>query len=434
MKKKISKSLIIKSGIASVDQAFLSALNFLISIVLIKTVSKPEYGYYSIFFSIILFMASIQTAVINTPLAVLLITKKGDKKKIYVGSLYFGQNLFLFLFALVGIVMGMVTWYFNLLDSSLSAIISAISIASIGILLREFLRAYFFADEAPKTVLIIDVIYIVLFIILSFLAYLFFQLNVAVVFFLMGLSSFFVGLYFSTKSKWQFSRSDIKTSYSENWKYGKWALFGVTVTHIQTYSYLYLLGIIVSSAAVADVSAARLLLMPLILVQEGWSKVILPYGSKLREEKRLSRLFKEQIAITIAFVVIVMFLVLALIFFKPLLLRIVLSSKYANSFNYIFYWGAIFAMGFITLNASFGLQVLKHFELISKINFVTMLVTVLLAYFLIYSNGIEGGLLALLVGQTISAILLWYYYTKATFLKKTINDIIISQKESIDID
>jgi len=250
----------------------------------------------------------------------------------------------------------------------------------------------------------------------------------------MGLSSFFVGLYFSTKSKWQFSRSDIKTSYSENWKYGKWALFGVTVTHIQTYSYLYLLGIIVSSAAVADVSAARLLLMPLILVQEGWSKVILPYGSKLREEKRLSRLFKEQIAITIAFVVIVMFLVLALIFFKPLLLRIVLSSKYANSFNYIFYWGAIFAMGFITLNASFGLQVLKHFELISKINFVTMLVTVLLAYFLIYSNGIEGGLLALLVGQTISAILLWYYYTKATFLKKTINDIIISQKESIDID
>jgi len=431
MKKKISKSLIIKSGIASVDQAFLSALNFLISIVLIKTVSKPEYGYYSIFFSIILFMASTQNAVINTPLAVLLITKKGGKKKKYVGSLYFGQNLFLFLFALIGILAGMLTWYFNLLDSSLSAIIAAISIASIGILLREFLRAYFFADEAPKTVLIIDIIYIVLFIILSFVAYLFSQLNVAVVFFLMGLSSFFVGLYFSSKSKWKFSRSDIKTTYSENWKYGKWALFGVTVTHIQTYSYLYLLGIIVSSAAVADVSAARLLLMPLILVQEGWSKVILPYGSKLREEKRLSRLFKEQIAITIAFVVIVMFLVLSLIFFKPLLLRIVLSAKYANSFNYIFYWGAIFAMGFITLNASFGLQVLKNFELISKINFVTMIVTVLLSYFLIYSNGIEGGLIALLVGQIVSAILLWYYYSKETFFKKTINDIIVSQKESI---
>jgi O-antigen/teichoic acid export membrane protein len=422
MKKNISKSLLIKSGIASIDQAFLSGLNFLISIVLIKMVSKPEYGYYSIFFSITLFMASIQTAVINTPLAVLLITKKGDEKRKYVGSLFFGQNLFLFLLALIGIIGGIITWYFNLLESSLSAIIVAISIAFIGILLREFLRAYFFADEAPKTVLIIDVLYVLLIIILGFLAYIFFQLNVAVVFFLMGISSFLVGIFFVNRNKWKFSRSEMKSSFGENWKYGKWALFGVTVTHIQTYSYLYLLGIIVSTAAVADVSAARLLLMPLILVQEGWSKVILPHGSKLREENRLSRLFKEQVAISVAFFVIVMSLVLVLLFFKPLLLKIILSAKYENSFNYIFYWGAIFAIGFIALNASFGLQVLKDFELISKINFVTMLITVVLAYFLIHSNGIEGGLIALLIGQTVSSIILWYYYIKATFLKKQLTN------------
>lgn len=417
MKKQISKSLLYKSGIASLDQAFLSGLNFLISIVLIKIVSKPEYGYYSIFFSITLFMASIQTAVINTPLAVLLIAKKGDEKRKYVGSLFFGQNLFLFLLAFIGIISGIITWYFNLLESSVSAIIVAISLASIGILCREFLRAYFYADETPKTVLIIDVLYVVLIIILGFLAYIFSQLNVAATFFLMGLSSFLIGIFFINRNKWEFSCSDIKSSYSENWKYGKWALIGVIVTHIQTYSYLYLLGIIISSAAVADVSAARLLLMPLILVQEGWSKVILPHGSKLREGNRLPRLFKEQVAISVAFVVIVMSLVFVLIFFKPLLLKIVLSAKYENSFDYIFYWGAIFSMGFIALNASFGLQVLKNFELISKINFVTMLVTVLLAYFLIYSNGIKGGLIALLIGQTISAIILWNFYVKETFVK-----------------
>lgn len=422
MRKNISKSLLYKSGIASIDQAFLSGLNFLISIVLIKIVSKPEYGYYSIFFSIILFMASIQTAVINTPLAVLLITKKGDEKRKYVGSLFFGQNLFLVPLALIGVLGGIVTWYFNLLEPSLSAIIGAISLAFIGILLREFLRAYFFADEDPKTVLVIDVLYVILFIILGYLAYISSELNVASVFFLMGLCSFFVGIFFIKRNKWNFSRSDTKTSYSENWKYGKWALFGVTVTHIQTYSYLYLLGIIVSSVAVADVSAARLLLMPLILVQEGWSKVILPHGSKLREANRLPRLFKEQIAISVAFVIIVLSLVFILFFLEPVLLNILLSTKYENSFNYIFYWGAIFAMGFITLNASFGLQVLKDFELISKINFVTMLITVLLAYYLIHSDGSTGGLVALLIGQTVSAIILWYYYARATFSKKTTSD------------
>ncbi|HQI39713.1 MAG TPA: lipopolysaccharide biosynthesis protein [Ignavibacteriaceae bacterium] len=418
MGKNISKSLLYKSVIASIDQAFLSGLNFLISIVLIKIVSKPEYGYYSIFFSIMLFMASVQTAIINTPLAVLLITKKEDEKRKYAGSLFFGQNLFLFPLAFIGVVVAIALWYFNLLEFSLSAIIGAISIAFIGILLREYLRAYFFADEDPKTVLVIDVLYVILFIILGYLAYILSQLNVASVFFLMGLCSLLVGIFFIKQNIWNFSRSDIKASYRENWKYGKWALFGVTVTHIQTYSYLYLLGIIVSSVAVADVSAARLLLMPLILVQEGWSKVILPHGSKLRETKRLPRLFKEQIAISVAFVIIVFSLVFILFFLEPILLNILLSTKYANSFDYIFYWGAIFAIGFITLNASFGLQVLKHFELISKINFVTMIITVLLAYFLIHSNGSTGGLVALIIGQTVSAIILWYYYTKETFSKK----------------
>ncbi len=46
-----------------------------------------------------------------------------------------------------------------------------------------------------------------------------------------------------------------------------------------------------------------------------------------------------------------------------------------------------------------------------------MLVTVLLGYFLIYSNGIKGGLIALLIGQTISAIILWNFYARTTFLK-----------------
>ena len=422
MKKNNSKSLLYKSGIASIDQALLSGINFLISIVLIKTVSKPEYGLYSIFFPITLFMGSIQNAVINTPLAVLLITKKGDEKRKYVGALFFGQYLLLFPLAFIGIIGGIITYYFNLLESSESAIIVAISLASIGILCREFLRAYFFANETPNTVLIIDVLYFVIISTLGFLTYTFVQLDVAVIFFLMGLSSFLTGIFFINRNKWNFSRSDIKSSYSENWKYGKWSLIGVTVTHIQTYSYLYLLGILVSSVAVADVSAARLLLMPLILAPAGWKKVILPHGSKLREKNRLPRLFKEQVIVSVAYVIIVTAFVFVLIFFKPVLLKIILSNKYANSFDYIFYWGAIFSMGFISLNASFGLQVLKNFEVISKVNSFTMLVTVALAYFLIYSNGIKGGLIALLIGQTISAIILWNFYTRATFLKNQLTN------------
>ena len=420
MKKNYKKSLIYKSGIASIDQALLSGLNFLISIVLIKTVSKTEYGYYSIFFPITLYMVSIQNAVINVPLAILLITKKGGERRSYPSALFFGQYLLVIPFAVVGIIGGITTYYLNLLEPGISAVIIAISLASIGILCREFFRAYFFANELPKTVLLIDILHIVLLASLTSLMYLFLQLNVAVIFFLMGVSSFLAGIFFIDRKNWKFSRGEIKLSYSENWNYGKWSLMGVTVSHIQQYSYLYLLGLMVSSVAVAEVSAARLLLMPLVLVQTGWNKVILPHGSRLREENRLSRIFKEQVIVSIVFVFIVISLVFIAIFLKPLLLNVILSDKYANSFDYIFYFGAIFSMGFIALSANLGLQVLKKFDVIVKINFFTMLATLLSAYLLILSYGIIGGLIALLIGQTISAILLWIFFAKASYLKSNV--------------
>src|SRR5438093_4000598 len=77
-KSPISSSLILKSGIAFVDQAVLSATNLFISLILIKNVPKAEYGYYSIVLAISLFLVSMQNAIVTTPLAVSLAGKKGE--------------------------------------------------------------------------------------------------------------------------------------------------------------------------------------------------------------------------------------------------------------------------------------------------------------------------------------------------------------------
>ena len=95
--------MIFKSIIASFDQAILSALSFIISIVLIKTVSKVDYGYYAIGFSIALFLISIQNAIVNTPLAILLVSKKDNVKKKYTASLFYGQFIVILPVAFIGI-------------------------------------------------------------------------------------------------------------------------------------------------------------------------------------------------------------------------------------------------------------------------------------------------------------------------------------------
>src|SRR5713226_313045 len=83
--------LFLNAGVAFLYQAVLSATNFAITIILMKTVAKEEYGYYSIDSAISLFLVSLQNAVVTTPLAVLLAGKHGDQKDDYAAALYSGQ-------------------------------------------------------------------------------------------------------------------------------------------------------------------------------------------------------------------------------------------------------------------------------------------------------------------------------------------------------
>jgi O-antigen/teichoic acid export membrane protein len=125
--------LIVNSGIASLDQALLSLANLLISIIFIKYASKAEYGYYSIAYSIILFVTSIQNAVVNTPLAVLLVTKKATDKKYYVASLFYGQ--FLVILPCACLFIAVAAWlYFMGFAETQALVVTAACFAGVGLL------------------------------------------------------------------------------------------------------------------------------------------------------------------------------------------------------------------------------------------------------------------------------------------------------------
>jgi O-antigen/teichoic acid export membrane protein len=405
--------------VASVDQAALSALSFLISIILIKNVPKIEYGYYSIGFSIALFLICIQNSIINTPLAVLLITKNGSEKRTYTASLGVGQFIVILPVVCLGFAITAILKFVGL-DATQAAVAAAICFAAIGILFREFLRAYFFAEEKPQQVLKIDLFYVLTFISGIGIIYFFFKISTSLIFILMGISGIIAGLIFCrVRDYWPFHQLSIKKSYIENWKYGKWALLGVIVWHIQNYSYLYLLGALLGGEAVAEVSAARLLMMPMILFREGWMKIVVPYGSRLREQRKLNRFFKEQIVICLIFGLIVVLYTAVIMSLSDFLQTMLFTQKYSDSINYILFYSVLFIIGFFGVNANYGLQVTKHFDIITKINFLTMLVTLACTYFLIKGYGIKGCLTALIVGEALVAGILWYNYAKIVFLGST---------------
>lgn len=405
--------LILHSGIAALDQAILSAASFIVSVILIRTVPKAEYGYYSVALPVSLFLISLQNALVNTPLTVQLVSKPTYEKPSYVASLGYGQLLAVLPSVAVGL--GAITLLngLSILDRVQSSIAAAVCMACVGVLLREFLRSYLFAERLPLSVLKLDSLYVFIFLGLIALLHAAYRLGVAGIFLLMGASSLFIAVVFSRGQGWWHCKKSIRKSFAENWQYGKWALLGVIVTHVQNYSYLYLMGTLIGSISVADVSAARLLLMPLALVQTGWNKIALPHGSMLYEKNRMDQFFKEQLLASIVFVVGIAVYVTFLLTMPNMLMRLLLTEKYSSSPSYSIYWGIVFGVEFFALAASNGLQVARKFKSLSNVNILTMLITVSCAYFLIRSHGITGGLVSLIIGQASLALVLWYLFAKA---------------------
>ena len=184
-----------KSLIASIDQAAISGLSFLISIILIKYAPKAQFGYYSIGNAVLLFFTSVQQAIITTPLAVLLVEKKGNEKNRYAASLCYGQFVIIIPTVCLGLT-ATALLAFGGFDSTKAWIAASVCFTVIGLILRQFIRSYWFAEEKPLTVFKIDVAYIVLLLCSIVVTYLFFKISVAAIFVLMGISALIIGLFF----------------------------------------------------------------------------------------------------------------------------------------------------------------------------------------------------------------------------------------------
>jgi O-antigen/teichoic acid export membrane protein len=420
---RIKGTIIFRGGIAAIDQGLLSAINLGVQIFLINMVTKNEYGNYSLAFSIIMYLMSFQNAVVNTPITVTIAAKTEEIKARYISSIFSGQLIVLSILLVLGVLTATILYSLGL-GSEESLLIASLSIASFGILNREFLRAYFFAEEEPARVLKLDLYYGIMYLSLIACSYFLFGVSVPLIIIFMGFAAGFDSLILNKRFKIDFTKKLIKESYAENWQMSKWSLLSVTLTHLQNYAYLYVIGILLGSSAMAEVSASRLLLMPLALITVGWGNVVRPYGSKLREQNQLRKFFKNLVLAGAIFPLIILIVTAILYLNSNWLLKFVFTKDYESVFQYLIYWALLSSAEFLRLNANYGLQVIKKFKSIAKVNASAAVFVLLLTILLTSEYQIIGALIASLIGQIFFIIVLWYQLYIAIFKSKTnLNDI-----------
>jgi O-antigen/teichoic acid export membrane protein len=262
-------------GVAStaIDEVLLSVLSLALALVLIRGASKAEYGVFALVSGIILLLRCAQNALVLTPLATLGARLGASERGSFVRAMSrlqagFGAALALLITAGVWIAAGHDAW--------LLAVGSGLALA--GNWLREYRRGLAVLDGQGGAALAGDALFAVLA-----------ATSVIGLWSLSGATSAgevlaASGVAAGAASFLGFPRPDRKSAPAAEPRrvarlaldQGRWTLPGMAVAWGQSSGYAYAVALLLGSAAVGGIVAARLFVIPLLLVGVAWSRISLP--------------------------------------------------------------------------------------------------------------------------------------------------------------
>jgi O-antigen/teichoic acid export membrane protein len=214
-----------------------------------------------------------------------------------------------------------------------------------------------------------------------------------------------VGL-FQSKQQFLLGLSYSKSALKETSKYSKWAVVGVTISIIQSHSYVYLLSAMTSLAVTAEVSASKMFLMPIGILISGIGRIFIPKGSEiLNKSGGYNRLLKLILVTIIALVLLsISYCIILYIFFKEIV-HITIGNKYLNINQYFLLWASFFTIQVIRYPISSALQVLKKFKYTAIVGAVSATVTITICLLGIRTMSGKEVILGLLCGEIVGILL-----------------------------
>lgn len=254
---------------AIADQAFLSLLGLTVSMILITTVSKQEYGYYVLLGSMLLLVQSIQNALINSPVATLLPASGPETKEALKRT---AVTLHMILAGAGALLAGVLLWgYLRVTGDAGEVVRTALclgfALAVMGTVIREAQRSLNYVQGQGIQAFLGDLVYGALLLAGLGLAAWNRVLDAATALALTGLAA---TLPLLGRVGGMQGAPIHRPSMTSIWSCARWALPSVLLTWINLTSFSTVAAYFAGLAAVADLGASRLFVMPLGLLATAW--------------------------------------------------------------------------------------------------------------------------------------------------------------------
>ncbi len=333
-----------KDGVATViDQAWLSLLNLVIAAAFIRLAPKEDYGTYLLLQTPLLLVQGLQNALLLSPLATVLPATAEARQPAVRSTAISGQIVFLV--AAAALCAGLLAiWLMVKRHTFEFWLPAAFALAIAGASAREGARALHYSTGNAFHALRSDLVYgggLLLALIVLMLGGTFETRNVLPAIGIAALWPYALRLLRHQTHTLVIDR-EVLTQF---WACGRWALIGVLVTWINLNAYTLVVGAVLGLAAVADINAARLFLMPVALGVTAWSNLARPRISAWMAQQRLEdirRFSMQSIFISLSsLAVFATFMTLVYPFIEPRL-----GTAYHGLLPMILMWALFFSLAF----------------------------------------------------------------------------------------
>ena len=388
---------------AVISQGLLSAASFVIGLILIRSTSDVQYGYYILATNAILLLASLQNAFFNPPLAIRLHRLDNRGRGELVGSLYREQRRIFPVAGGIIVVIALGLWYVDVLDADTGPLVLATVAAVLAVLHREYFRMVLFAFRRPHAVLRTDVLYVALVVAGVFVAVLTPAPAVSAVF-MLSLAALISGILLSQTlhrhDPWNIQGT--QGILRDIAPLAAWSTAGAAIHWAFSQGYIYLVAGTLDVVAVAAIAATRLLLMPMNLLSTGIGSLMLPLSSIWLQQHGSAVLWRRLCLLALGLAVAMLCYFIVLWWWRDWIFAEVLKKQFAQRDGLLLLWGVIFLMIVVRDQLVYLLAAQGRFRILTGLTLISAVVSLTISYWGMLRFGMAGALLGIVIGELIN--------------------------------
>lgn len=277
---KLAIGLLGKGFWTALDQALVSASNFVAGVVLARLCTPSEYGAYAVGFITLMLLTGIQRSLATDPLAVLGAGRSRADLQGYVGSIWRGQRWGAFAAAALTAAIGG-AMYAGGADQTTSITLAACGLAAFFFLGHDFRRRLLFVALEPRAVAALDAVFCAIY--LGGIAVwwaLGLELTGAAALLLMAAAAAVSCQLGSRLTRPMRTRQGAAGSWAKNWGFGRWVLGDFLGGALIIQGAVYLVAGFGGTESAATFESARLVLAPLQILIIGGGAFLTPWASR----------------------------------------------------------------------------------------------------------------------------------------------------------